>query len=130
MKAIHINGGISGTTAILVDAAALFVKRTLKKINFKINTGARDTHEVCWWGYFVKEAKSSNVGNPENIHQDKLRKYENDDLFVSVISIFELFKLELWLKEGGDDEPVVAPISGMSSKATYYLSALQQMGIG
>ena len=40
VKAISFNGGISGTTNVIVDTAALFGKRYLKKINFKIKTGA------------------------------------------------------------------------------------------
>ena len=47
VKAISFNGGFSGTTAGLVDAAALFGKRAFKKINFKIKTGSRETHELC-----------------------------------------------------------------------------------
>ena len=47
LKAISFNGGISVTTAVLVDAAALFGKRALNKINSKIKTGARETHVVC-----------------------------------------------------------------------------------
>ena len=38
-------------------------------------------------------------------------------------------KPELWLKEGAEDEPLVAPIAGMSSKETSYLAALQHLGI-
>ena len=48
MKVIILNGVISGTTAVLVDASSLFGKRALNKINFKIRTVARETHEVCW----------------------------------------------------------------------------------
>ena len=44
VKAISFNGGISGTTAVLVDTAALFGKRALNKTNFKIKTGARYKH--------------------------------------------------------------------------------------
>ena len=46
-KALSFNSNISGTTAVIVDALALFGKRALKKINFKIKTGARETHKVC-----------------------------------------------------------------------------------
>ena len=49
VKAISFNGGISVTTSILVDVGNIFGKRSLKKINFKIRTGARETHEVYWW---------------------------------------------------------------------------------
>ena len=38
-------------------------------------------------------------------------------------------KPELWLKEVAEDEPVVAPIAGISSKETSYLAALQHLGI-
>ena len=47
VKAVSSNGGISGTTAVIVDAEALFGKRPLKKINLKINTRAQYTQEVC-----------------------------------------------------------------------------------
>ena len=53
MKAISFNGGISGTTAVIVDTSALFGKTSSKKFNFKINTGTWETHEVCWWEHFV-----------------------------------------------------------------------------
>ena len=124
---ISLNGGVSGTTSVLVDAAALFGKRALNKINFKINTGPRETHELFWMEDFVQVTNSSNVSDPEIIHKDKLRKYDNNDLFVSVISIFKSLEPALWLKEGGDYEPVAAPIAGMSSKATYYLAALHNL---
>ena len=61
MKAISINEIISGTTAVLVDATNLFDKRALKKINFKIKTGARETNEVCWRKDLAELTKSSNV---------------------------------------------------------------------
>ena len=44
MKAKSFNGGNSGTTAVLEYAAVFHGKRSLKKINFKMNTGAWDTH--------------------------------------------------------------------------------------
>ena len=58
VEAIIFNSGIYGTTAVLVDAAALFGKRALKKINFKINTRARDTHEEFWREDFLQVTKS------------------------------------------------------------------------
>ena len=58
MKSIIFNGGISGNTAVLVGAVALFGKRSLEKNNFKIKTGARETHEVCLWDDFVQVTKS------------------------------------------------------------------------
>ena len=33
LKAIHFNGSISGTAAVLVGAVSLFGKRLLKKVN-------------------------------------------------------------------------------------------------
>ena len=47
MKAVIFNGGIYGTTAVLVDAESIFGKRYLKKTNFKIITRAQETHGVC-----------------------------------------------------------------------------------
>ena len=48
MKAVSFNGVIYGTKAVLVDAFNIFGNRYLKNIHFKIKTGARETHEVCW----------------------------------------------------------------------------------
>ena len=64
VKYIIFNGGISGTTAVLVDAKNLFGKRSLKKINSKFTTGARETHEVCWKKYLVEVNFLSNVSVP------------------------------------------------------------------
>ena len=41
VKDINFNGGISGTTAVIVDATNIFGKRSSKKTNLKIRTGAR-----------------------------------------------------------------------------------------
>ena len=67
VKAISFNGGIYGTTAVLVDVANLFSKIALKKIDFKIKTVAQETHEVCCQKYFAEVAKSSNFSAPESI---------------------------------------------------------------
>ena len=48
----------SGTNAVIVDAAALLGKRVLKKINFKIKTGAWEAHEVRWQEYSLQVTKS------------------------------------------------------------------------
>ena len=61
MKAISFNGGISVTTYILIYETNVFGKRASKKINPKIKTGARETHEVCWQKYLVEVTKPSNV---------------------------------------------------------------------
>ena len=58
VKAISFNGGISGTTSVLVYEADLSGKISLKKINFKISTIPWETHEVCWREYFVQVKKS------------------------------------------------------------------------
>ena len=57
-NAISFNGGISGTTSVLVDAENIFGKSDLKKINAKTRTGARETHEVCCWKDLVEVTKS------------------------------------------------------------------------
>ena len=58
VKAISFNGGISSTTDVLVDEDNIFGKRALKKNRFKIRTGARATHELCWRKYLVEVTKS------------------------------------------------------------------------
>ena len=47
LKAKFFNDGINGNTTVLADEATFYGKRYLNKINFKIKTGAWDTHEVC-----------------------------------------------------------------------------------
>ena len=98
VKATSFNVGIFGTSAVLVDSDDLFGKRALEKMDFKINTESGETHEECWREYFGQGTKSSNFSDPEIIHQDKLLRYENNDLFVSVVSTFESAKIALWLK--------------------------------
>ena len=58
VKVISFNGVISGTIAVLVEAATLFGKKDLKKINFKIKNGAWETQKVCWRKYLVEVKKS------------------------------------------------------------------------
>ena len=48
VKDVSFNRGISGTTAVLVDAENLFCNISLNKNRFKIITGARETHELLW----------------------------------------------------------------------------------
>ena len=100
VKAVSFNGGISGTTTILVDAKNNFVKRALERINFKIITVARETHDVCWRKYLAEVKKSSNVSIPEIILLTKLQGYANNDLFVNVVSLIKSVKPAIWMKEG------------------------------
>ena len=86
MKAISINEVISGTTAVLFDATNLFDKRSLKKINFKIKTGAQETNEVCSRKDLVELTKSSNVSVTEIVQLTKLQRYSNNDIFLNVVS--------------------------------------------
>ena len=66
---------------------------------------------------------------PEIIQLNKLQRYENNDLFVNIVSIIKLVNPDLWLKEEVDEEPVVAPTNDISTKNTSYLAALQHLGI-
>ena len=129
MKDISFNGGIYGTTAVIVDEDNLFGKRSLKKNIFKIRFGARETHELCWRKDSVEITKSSNVSVPEIIPLTRLQKYTNNDLFVNVVSRINSVKSELWLKEGGDEEPSLDPTYDISNKTACYLVALQNIGI-
>ena len=63
VKAISFNGGIDGTTTVLVDSATIFGKRDFKEINFKIKTGEQETHDVCWLEDYLHVTKSSNVSD-------------------------------------------------------------------
>ena len=83
MKAISFNEGISVTTDALVDVANIFGEIFLKKINIKIRSVARETHEVCWKKDLAEVTKSSSVSVPEIIPLTKLQRYAKNDLFTS-----------------------------------------------
>ena len=100
LKAISFNGGISGTTSVLVDAENIFGKRSLKKHRFKTRTGAQETHKLFWQKYSAEV--TSNVSVPEIIPLTKIQKYANNNLFVNAVSIIKSFKSELCLNEVGD----------------------------
>ena len=97
VKAVSFNGGISGTTAILVDAKNNFVKRALERINFKTRTVARETHEVCWRKYLVEVKNPSNVSIPAIIPLTKLQRYVNNNIFVNVVSVIKSVKPAIWI---------------------------------
>ena len=66
---------------------------------------------------------------PEVIPLTKLQTYANNDLFVSVIFRIKSVNSALWLKEGGDEEPSVAPAYDISNKTVCYLAALKHLEI-
>ena len=68
----------------------------------------------------LEVTKSSNVSVPEIIPLTKLQKYANNDLFVNFVSRINSFKSELCMKEGGDEEPAVAPIYDISKKSVLF----------
>ena len=104
VKALGFNVGISGTTAVLVDADNIFGKRSSEKINFKIRTGARETHEVCWRKDLEEVTKSSNASIIEIIPLVKLQRYENNYLFVLFFNRIKSVKPSIWLKEIAENE--------------------------
>ena len=100
MKDISYNGGVSDTTAVLVDVSNLFGKRILKKINFKIKTGAQEKNELCWRKTLVEVTNSSNISVTDFIQLTKLQRNANNDIFVNVIARIKSDKLALWREEG------------------------------
>ena len=61
---------------------------------------------------------------PEIITLTKIQRYANNDIFVNVVSEIESVKLAIWMKEGSDNEEVVAPTYDISNKKLCYLLAL------
>ena len=122
--AISFNEVIFDTTAVIVGADNLFVQRASKKNIFKIRTGSRETHELCWRKYLVEVTKSSNVSVPEIRTLNKLQKYANNDLFVNDASRIKSVISEICLKEGGDEKPSVAFTDEIIKKTACYLAAL------
>ena len=47
VKAIFLNGGISGNTTVIVDVNNLFGKKGLQRKKTEIRTGAQETNELC-----------------------------------------------------------------------------------
>ena len=72
----------------------------------------------------MEVTKSSNVSVQEIIQLNKLQRYANNDLFVNVASINKSVNPALRLKEGGDEEPVVASTYDISTKNRSYLAAI------
>ena len=65
----------------------------------------------------------------EIIPLTKLQRYAKNDLFVNVVSRIKSVKPSIWLKEGADNEEVVALTDDISKKSVSYLAALQHLGI-
>ena len=59
----------------------------------------------------------------------KIQRYTNNDLFVNFVSRIKSVNPDIWLKEGGCEEPSVAPEGDISNKNVCYLEALQHLGI-
>ena len=100
VKDMIFNGGISGTTTVIVDAENLFGKISLTKKKSKNIIGERETHELCWRKDSAELTKSSNVSVPEFFSLNKIQKYANNIQFVNVVFRIKPFTSELWTKEG------------------------------
>ena len=61
MKAMKFNGGIAGTTVVLVDATSLGNKKAINKKLNVFKTGSRSTHEICWLDDRVQVIESSGI---------------------------------------------------------------------
>ena len=66
---------------------------------------------------------------PNIIQLTKLQKYANNDIFVDFVSLIKSVNSALYLKEGGHEEPSVAPIDDIYNKNACYLAALKNLGI-
>ena len=69
------------------------------------------------------------MSDPEIIPLTKLQKYAKKYLFVHVVTRIKSLKSTLWLKEGGYEEPPVAPTNDISNKTACYLASLQNLGM-
>ena len=61
VKAMKFNGGIAGTTVVLVDATSLGNKKAINKKLNVFKTGSRSTHEICWLDDRVQVIESSGI---------------------------------------------------------------------
>ena len=77
----------------------------------------------------MEVTKSSNVNVPEIIPLTKFQRYAKNDLFVNIVSRIDSVKPAICLKEGADNEEVVAPTHDISNQNVCYLAALQHLGI-
>ena len=75
----------------------------------------------------MEVTKSSNVNVTEMIQLTKLQRYAKNDIFVKVLSRIKSVNPELWMKEGGDEEPVVSQTYYIYTKYSSYLAALQHL---
>ena len=133
-RALQFNGGVAGSTAVLVNLTRLtgpIVKKAVSKAAFKAATGSRATHDIFWTDDNVKVYTNSSITTPEIIpHTTKLSKWENCELSIAVTDTFRSEKPGLIERRNGLS--VDAPRENgetISSKAEAYRNALNSSGI-
>jgi len=139
-KALCFQGGLVGTTAILLDAQNLGTGKVLQNSKeFKAKTGVRATHEIQWnrdagtFGATVITL-SGGLTKPEHIKVAKLATLPKRNLEIPVKESFTSEKPALFIHDKVDEgeEAATADSSNtgtMSSKASVFAVALDQAGI-
>lgn len=97
IDALAFDGGIAGTTGILLDCANLQGETISKK--FKTSkVRSPSTHEIRWYDNKVEVYASSGITAPEIIRDSKLKNHEKKDLKVVVARSFTSDKPPLFIK--------------------------------
>lgn len=97
IDALAFDGGIAGTTGILLDCANLQGETISKK--FKTSkVRSRSTHEIRWYDNKVEVYASSGITAPEIIPDSKLKNHKKKDLKVVVARSFVSEKPPLFIK--------------------------------
>jgi hypothetical protein len=130
-KALSYNGGVAGTTAVLLDASNL--EGPVLSRTFKVKTGSRATHEIKFINNdSVEIITSSGVTKPEVIGHAKLMNYCRKHLLICVQQQYNSPKAPLFTSPcaGQDADPSAATeLLASSSKAQAYRNALALAGI-
>lgn len=98
LDALAFNGGVAGTTGILLDCTNLRGDTISKK--FKTSkVKSRSTHEIRWYDSKVEVYESSDVTTPEVVKLPKLNLHTKNDLDVTVARSVVSEKPALFSKE-------------------------------
>ena len=96
LKALSFNGGLAGTSAILVNCSDLEGPCVTKKFRSK-KVKSRATHEIEWFEDKVHITENSGITQPEVVLRTKLEKHELLNLKVTTEEVFDSDKPALFV---------------------------------
>ena len=124
------NGGIKGTTAVLLDALRLTGPIVTPKFkSTKVTT--RSTHDIMWSTSTnnVSIYASSDISKPEVFTSEHLEKYVKNNLNIIAISEFKSLETALFVKDKITDAPPSQSTTLAGGQAKVFQVALTNSGV-